>query len=256
MGIGDFVRDLTPDSVEHAVEDGVEWAGNRVEDAGNWAADRLDDVGWESGADWVRDKSRSVANRMGAEVDEMDLGQTEDKTKLIYGSPGKLRSTAGHLADFHKAFNNVGLGLEGLDSETLKGQAADAFRKTVKIEPPKWYKGADAFEDAAKALEAFADTVTWAQNQAQSAIDKWKAGTAASEKAADAYKGKVDDYNKAVDQYNDKPADKRDPAQLPPKPGEFTDPGKAQMKEAQDILAEARRQRNAAAETARAAVAR
>lgn len=193
--------------------------GNRVEDVGNWTADRLDDVGWESGADWVREKSRSVANRMGAEVDEMDLGQTEDKTKLIYGSPGKLRSTAAHLRDFQRAFDNVGLGLEGLDSDTLKGQAADAFRATVKIEPPKWYKGADAFEEAAKALEAFADTVTWAQGQAQTAIDKWKAGTEASEKAADEHKSKVDSYNKAVDQYNAKPADQRDPSQLPPKPG-------------------------------------
>jgi hypothetical protein len=225
VGIGDFIKDLTPDSVEDAVEDGVEWAGNRVEDVGNWTADRLDDVGWESGADWVREKSRSVANRMGAEVDEMDLGQTEDKTKLIYGSPGKLRSTAAHLRDFQRAFDNVGLGLEGLDSDTLKGQAADAFRATVKIEPPKWYKGADAFEEAAKALDAFAGTVTWAQDQAQTAIDKWKAGTEASEKAADAHKSKVDSYNKAVDQYNAKPADQRAPSQLPPKPGEFTDPG-------------------------------
>jgi RHS repeat-associated protein len=254
VGIGDFIKDLTPDSVEDAVEDGVEWAGNRVEDVGNWTADRLDDVGWESGADWVREKSRSVANRMGAEVDEMDLGQTEDKTKLIYGSPGKLRSTAAHLRDFQRAFDNVGLGLEGLDSDTLKGQAADAFRATVKIEPPKWYKGADAFEEAAKALDAFAGTVTWAQDQAQTAIDKWKAGTEASEKAADEHKSKVDSYNKAVDQYNAKPADQRDPSQLPPKPGEFTDPGKQSMQEAQDILAEARRQRNAAAETARGAV--
>jgi hypothetical protein len=254
VGIGDFIKDLTPDSVEDAVEDGVEWAGNRVEDVGNWTADRLDDVGWESGADWVREKSRSVANRMGAEVDEMDLGQTEDKTKLIYGSPGKLRSTAAHLRDFQRAFDNVGLGLEGLDSDTLKGQAADAFRATVKIEPPRWYKGADAFEEAAKALDAFAGTVTWAQDQAQTAIDKWKAGTEASEKAADAHKSKVDSYNKAVDQYNAKPADQRAPSQLPPKPGEFTDPGKQSMQEAQDILAEARRQRNAAAETARGAV--
>ncbi|WP_409469907.1 putative T7SS-secreted protein [Streptomyces sp. HC307] len=161
MGIGDFVSDITPDVVEDAVEDGAEWVGNRVEDAGNWTADRLQDVGWESGADWVREQSRSLANRMGAEVDEMDLGQTEDKTKLIHGSPGKLRSTASHLRDFTDSFNDVGLGLEGLDSDSLQGQAADAFRRTVKLEPPKWYKGADAFEGAAKALESFADTVTW-----------------------------------------------------------------------------------------------
>ncbi|MER8001774.1 putative T7SS-secreted protein [Streptomyces sp. NPDC095613] len=250
MGIGDFV----PDVVEDAVESGVEWAGNRVEDAGRWTADRLDDVGWQSGADWVREQSGSLANRMGAEVDELDLGQTEDKTKLIYGSPSKIRSTASHLRDFQEAFNQVGEGLRGLESDSLKGEGADAFRETVSIEPPKWFKAADACEDAAAALESFADTVEWAQGEAQTAIDKWKAGTRASEEARDAYNDRVDSYNQAADRYNALPADEREPSCRPQKPGEFSDPGTARMEEAQDILAEARRQRNSAAETARAAV--
>ncbi|WEH34789.1 DUF6531 domain-containing protein [Streptomyces sp. AM 4-1-1] len=254
MGFGDFVRDITPDVVENAVEDGVEWAGDRVEDAGNWTGGRLEDVGWESGADWVREKSRSVANRMGAEVDEMDLGQTEDKTKLIYGSPSKIRSTATHLRRLQGALDKVGSGLKGLNSSAIKGQAADAFRESVAIEPPKWFKAADAFEKAAGALDAFAGTVEWAQGQAQTAIDKWKAGTKASEEARDAYDEKTSTYNKAVDAYNAKPADERDPAALPPRPGAFSDPGKAGTDEAQELLAEARKQRNTAAETARRAV--
>jgi RHS repeat-associated protein len=254
VGIGDFVSDLTPDSVENVVKKGEEWVGDRVEDAGDWTADRLEDVGWDSGADWVREQSRSVANRLGAEVDEMDLGQTEDKTKLIYGSPSKLRSTATHLRNFQKAFDTVGDGLKGLDAAHLKGRAADAFRGSVHIQPPKWYRGADACEDAAKALESFAETVTWAQGQAQDAIDAWKEGTKASKDAADAHKKKVDDYNKAVDHYNSQPADKRDPSSLPPKPGEFHDPGKAKMQHAQEILSEARKQRNSAADTVRASL--
>ncbi|MDN3292618.1 RHS repeat-associated core domain-containing protein [Streptomyces ficellus] len=255
MGIGDFISDITPDSVEKAVEGGVEWVGNRVEDAGNWTADRLDDVGWESGADWVREQSRSVANRMGAEVDELDLGQTEDKTKLIYGSPDKLRSTAEKLRGFQKAFDDAGSGLKGLDSSRLKGEAAEALRKAVSTQPPKWFTGADACEKAAAALEAFAGTVTWAQGQAQTAIDKWKEGVKASEEAADAHRKKVDDYNKAVDRYNAQPADQRSPSTLPPRPAAtFDDPGKKLMQEAQEILADARKQRNTAAETARSAV--
>ncbi|WDG29867.1 DUF6531 domain-containing protein [Streptomyces sp. CA-278952] len=254
MGFGDFVSDITPDVVEDAVEDGVEWAGDRVQDAGNWTGDRLDDAGWKSGADWVREKSRSVANRMGAEVDEMDLGQTEDKTKLIYGSPSEIRSTATHLRKLQGSFDKVGGGLKGIDSSALKGQAADAFRGSVSIEPPKWFKAADAFEKAAGALDSFAGTVEWAQGQAQAAIDKWKAGTKASEEARDAYNEKADTYNKAVDVYNAKPSDERDPSTLPPKPGTFSDPGTGRMEEAQELLAEARKQRNTAADTARAAV--
>ncbi|CAM5721223.1 hypothetical protein SBADM41S_06193 [Streptomyces badius] len=254
MGFKDFVSDITPDVVEDAVEDGVEWAGDRVEDAGNWAGDRLDNAGWESGADWVREKSRSVANRMGAEVDEMDLGQTEDKTKLIYGSPSTIRASATHLRKLQGSFDQVGGGLKGVDSSAIKGQAADAFRDSVSIEPPKWFKAADAFEKAAGALDSFAGTVEWAQGQAQTAIDKWKAGTEASEEARDAYNAKADTYNKAVDAYNAKPADERDPSTLPPKPGAFKDPGTGRMEEAQELLAEARKQRNTAAETARKAV--
>ncbi|MFH8418541.1 putative T7SS-secreted protein [Streptomyces collinus] len=255
MGIGDFISDITPDSVENAVEDGVEWAGNRVEDAGNWTADRLDDVGWESGADWVREQSRSVANRMGAEVDEMDLGQTEDKTKLIYGSPSKVTATADKLRAFQTAFDDAGDGLKGLDSSRLKGETAQALRTAVSTQPPKWYAAADACAKALGALDAFAGTITWAQAQAQTAIDKWKEGVKASEDAADAHRKKVDDFNSAVDRYNAQPADKRDPSSLPPRPAAtFEDPGKKLMQEAQDILAEARKQRNSAAETARTAV--
>ncbi|MGY3682658.1 RHS repeat-associated protein [Streptomyces sp. TE33382] len=195
-----------------------------------------------------------MANRMGAEVDEMDLGQTEDKTKLIYGSASELHSTASHLRDLQGAFDKVGGGLRGLDSSAIKGQAADAFRDSVSIEPPKWFKAADAFEKAAGALEAFAGTVEWAQGQAQAAIDKWKAGTKASQEARDAYNEKADTYGKAVDAYNAKPSDERDPATLPPKPGTFSDPGKALMDEALELLAEARKQRNSAAGTARSAV--
>ncbi|MEU6916547.1 putative T7SS-secreted protein [Streptomyces olindensis] len=255
MGIGDFLSDITPDSVENAVEDGVKWAGNRVEDAGNWTADRLQDVGWESGADWVREQSRSVANRMGAEVDEMDLGQTEDKTKLIYGSASKITATAAKLRAFQKAFDDAGDGLKGLDSSRLKGETAEALRTAVSTQPPKWYAAADACAKALGALDAFAATITWAQAQAQTAIDKWKEGVKASEDAADAHRKKVDDYNSAVDRYNAQPADKRDPSSLPPRPAAtFDDPGKKLMQEAQDILAEARKQRNSAAETARTAV--
>ncbi|MFD5339476.1 putative T7SS-secreted protein [Streptomyces hawaiiensis] len=255
MGIGDFISDITPDSVENAVEDGVEWAGNRVEDAGNWTADRLQDVGWESGADWVREQSRSVANRMGAEVDEMDLGQSEDKTKLIYGSPSKINATADKLRAFQSAFDDAGDGLKGLDSSRLKGETANALRTAVSTQPPKWYAAADACAKALGALDAFAGTITWAQAQAQTAIDKWKEGVKASEDAADAHRKKVHDFNSAVDRYNAQPADKRDPASLPPRPAAtFEDPGKKLMQEAQDILAEARKQRNSAAETARTAV--
>ncbi|MER7795653.1 putative T7SS-secreted protein [Streptomyces sp. NPDC097640] len=250
MGIGDFI----PDGIEDWVDDRVEDVGGAIDDAGDWTADRLDDVGWQSGADWVRDKSDSAANALGAAVDEMQLGESEDAKKLIHGSPSKLRSTVGHLTDFKTAFNNVGKGLRGLGSQSLKGKAADAFRESVSVEPKKWFAAADACEKASGALERFAGTVEWAQGQAEEAIRRYKKGKKASDDARSAHNNKVSAYNDAVDAYNALPADKRDASSLPDKPGAFQDPGAADIKAAQDILQEARRQRDEAHGVAKAAV--
>ncbi|WP_055550484.1 putative T7SS-secreted protein [Streptomyces sp. NBRC 110028] len=251
MGLGDFV----PDGVEDWVEDRVEDVGDGIESAGSWTADRLDDAGWESGAEWVRDKSATAADALGADVDEWQLDQTDDPKKLIHGDPDKLRSTAEHLTDFAKAFNDVGRGLKGVDPDQLmKGVFANAFYSRVSVEPKKWYKAADACEKAAGALSGFAATVEWAQAQAQLAIDKYKAAKKASDDARSAHNSKVDAYNSAVWKYNLLPADQRDPSTLPDKPGAFHDPGAEGFKAAEDILEEARRQRNEAHDTAKKSV--
>ncbi|MFI8853244.1 putative T7SS-secreted protein [Streptomyces sp. NPDC053499] len=166
--------DLVPDSWEDKAEELTEKVGDGVEGFGNWTADRMDDAGWESGGDWVRDKSRSAANAMGAETAEFQLDETEDPKKLVFGSPGKIRSTAKHLKDFKTAFDNVATGLKKLPEGTLKGKAADAFWEKVGLEPAKWIKAADACEKAAGALEDFAHTVERAQSQAREAVAKYK----------------------------------------------------------------------------------
>ncbi|GAA2412935.1 hypothetical protein GCM10010420_47990 [Streptomyces glaucosporus] len=250
MGLGDFVPDVIEDKVEQGVEklgDGVEWLGDKT-------ADGLQKVGWESGADWVRDKSRTTANALGAEVDELQLGETEDPKKLIYGSADKLRSTASHLKDFAKAFDNVGRGIKGLDSSELKGEAADTFRAKAAKEPPRWFKAADACEKAAGALEDFASTVEWAQGQAKEAVAKYKAAVKASEDARTEHNKKVDAYNKAADAYNAKVKAGQDPGTPPVCPADFKDPGPAMADKAEEILSDARKRRNEAAEKARSAV--
>ncbi|MCT2590110.1 DUF6531 domain-containing protein [Streptomyces sp. N2-109] len=250
MGIGDFI----PDPVEDFFEDGAEVVGEGVDDFGDWSADRLEDVGWESGADWVRETSDSAANVLGADVGEMQLGQTEDPKKLIHGSVSTLRSNSSHLKDFKNAFNKVGNGLKGLESDQLKGKAADTFREKVSIEPKKWFKAAGACEKASKALGDFADTVEWAQGRAKTAIEKYKAAKKESEEARTAHNTKVDEYTTAAETYNAKARAGEDPGTRPVQPGEFKDPGIAGRNEAEEILKEARTQRNTARTTAETAV--
>ena len=129
-----------------------------------------------------------------------------------------------------------------MDAQHLRGKAADAFREKVQIQPKKWHTAADACEKAAKALEDFAGTVSWAQGQAKEALAKYNQGKTASE----THNGKVEAYNSAVE-------DGAEGEDLPDKPGE-ADPGAAGMREAQQILNEARRQRDEAARTAKTAV--
>lgn len=205
---------------EETVEDGKEVLGRGIDISTGWTGDGLESLGFEGAADRVEDWGDETASSLGAKVDEQQLGQTEEANELVHGSPADITSTAKHLRDFQGAFERVGRGMRKLDSSHWKGEAANAFRDKFAMHPTKWLRAADACEKAAMALDSYADTVKWAQQQAQDAIDTYRKGQDASEKAE-----KADD-----------PPDK--------------DPGDAHRERAHEILNEARRQRNSAAETA------
>ncbi|NSC21963.1 RHS repeat protein [Streptomyces albus subsp. chlorinus] len=256
MGLGDLVdaatdagkdayRDFVPDQVKDTVEGAVEKGGEAVGKGADLLADRLDGMGWKPGAKFVRDAGDVVADKTGGDVRERDLGETEEANKLIHGSPSKLEATARHLRDFHKAFDRVGRGMRGLDSQHLKGEAADAFRRTVEVQPGRWFKAADACEKAQSALNDFARTVRWAQQEAREAIKLYNKGKAASQR----HKAKVSFYEDALTAYKETPEKDRAPGSLPDKPP-AEDPGEARMDEAREKLREARRQRDEAARAA------
>ncbi|MCX4783525.1 putative T7SS-secreted protein [Streptomyces sp. NBC_01264] len=240
-------RDFVPDVIEDGVEKGAEKVGDAVEWAGDKTADFAEDVGLDDAGDWIRDKSRSAANQLGADVAELELGQTEDPNRLVYGSVSKMRAQVSHLNDFKASFDKVGNGLKGMgEPDGLKGRTADSFRESVAKEPPRWFKAAEAFGKAADAMGRFAETVEWAQGQAKEALEEYNRAKKVSTDARNA-------HNKLVGTYNDALKAKQDP--LPPLPSEnFTDPGAAIATAAQDKLDTARKQRNDVAETVRTAV--
>ncbi|MGH3311891.1 MAG: putative T7SS-secreted protein, partial [Streptomyces sp.] len=232
--------------VDDWVEKGTERVGEGIDSAGGALADSLDDVGWKEGAQVVRSGKNWAANHLGADTDELQLGQTRDEKELVHGSAGKLRSTAGHLKDFKSAFEKVGKGLRGVDSSGMRGEAADAFREKAAAEPKKWFKAADASEKAANALEDFAGTVEWAQGRAKEAIEQWDKAQKESGEAREAHNKQVDAYNRQAKAYNSAAASGGDPGPRPTDPGDFQDPGPGLEKKAQETLDAARKQRNEA----------
>jgi tetratricopeptide (TPR) repeat protein len=192
-----------------------------------------------------------VNNRLGGTVAERALGESDDPKELVHGSEPALLERAGHLRKFAGAFENVGQGMRSLDPGEWRGQAADAFRAKFDVHPKQWLTAADACTAAASALDAYADTVGWAQRRAQAAIETYRAARETSRRAAEAYRAKVTAYSQAAERYNTMAEAGQDPGVKPTEPADFVDPGTAGREEAQEILAEARRQRTDAAEEAR-----
>ncbi|SCK35765.1 putative T7SS-secreted protein [Streptomyces sp. WMMB 322] len=228
MGLGDAFE---------AVGDGVEWAGGK-------AADGLESVGLEGAAEGVRDAGEWTADKLGADVSERQLGETEDPKEIIHGDVEKLTDRAEHLRDFYKAFDKLGSGLKRLDVHGWEGEAGEAFRSEFQPQPKFWLQAADACEAAAKQMVQYASTVQWAQGEAKEAIALYKKSKAASDKAVDDYNAKADEWNRKNDSGQD----------AGPKPPPFQDPGKAGLDRAQHMVGEARHQRDDAARRAKDAM--
>ncbi|MFE4694231.1 putative T7SS-secreted protein [Streptomyces sp. NPDC056749] len=235
--------DALYDGAGNLVDKGKEIVGTGIDKGTDVLGSGLEKVGADEWADKVEDWGDETASSLGAEVREQQLGQTEEADELIHGRPEKISAAVKNLRDFQKAFDLVGSGMKKLDSGHWKGEAADAFRAKFQTLPTDWVRAADAFEDAAKALETFAGTVTSAQAKAAEAIALYKEGKQDYETAAAAFKEKAEAYNAVRN--TDHPL---------PHPGTFSDPGATKRRHAQEILQRARQARNDAAETAKGSI--
>lgn len=225
------------DAGRKKVGEGVDWAAHK-------AGGELDHIGLHQWADKVEDAGDGLASYLGATPGEKQLGETDDPRQLLHGDPEHIRTSAGHLSDFHAAFDKVAQGMRKVDSSGWEGAGGDAFREKFGVHPAKWAAAAEACLGAAKALESYADTVKWAQSQAKEAVELYTKGTKASKDAAEA-------YNKKADAYNAKVEANEDPG---PRPEPFHDPGRADMDAAAHKLTTAREQRDTAAAEAQGKV--
>ncbi|MFE7597490.1 putative T7SS-secreted protein [Streptomyces sp. NPDC057494] len=231
------------DKIGDGIDRGKELVGEGVDYATDKTGQALEKVGAHDWADAVEDWGDDTASSLGATVGEQQLGQTEEADELIHGKPEKIAEAVKNLRDFQKAFDLVGSGMRKLDSGHWKGEAADTFRERFQTLPTDWLHAADAMENAAKALETYSQVVVSAQGKAREAIALYKEGAKDSRTAADTYNKKVDAYNAA--RTGDSPL---------PDPGPFSDPGKAKRQRAREVLNDARKARDEAGDTAKAAV--
>ncbi|MFJ7148708.1 putative T7SS-secreted protein [Streptomyces sp. NPDC100445] len=243
MGLGDITNSLLSGG-EHLVDRGKKLLGEGVDHATDKVGEGLNRLGAHDWADKVEDWGDGIASDLGATPGERRLGETEEADELVHGDPGKIRESAKHLRDFHRAFAEVGQGLRKVDSGGWQGEGGDAFREKFGVHPARWARAAEACATAAGALESYADTVEWAQRQAEEAVRRYRKGVKAAREAFEVYSTKADAYEAKL-------GAGEDPG---PKPRQDHEAGKTDADAAAHQLAEARKQRNTAAARAQGKV--
>ncbi|RSM79359.1 hypothetical protein DMH04_31910 [Kibdelosporangium aridum] len=109
-----------------------------------------------------------------------ELGQTMDPRELIPGMPEAISSDLKALVENVKQVATVGRDLGGVDVVEWTGDAASSFLEMFGQEPPKWMQAVEDMGIGGEALADFGDTLTWAQGEAQKAIEMYTEAMAAS----------------------------------------------------------------------------
>ncbi len=93
---------------------------------------------------------------------------------LIPGDPGALRAAAGTIDTLAGGFSSSSAQLRGINGGSWQGQAADAFRGAVGMQPGMYTRAAQAFSQAAGAMRTYASALESAQSEASVAIAAYR----------------------------------------------------------------------------------
>jgi len=168
--------DTVGETTEELVADGLVLVGETVEETGDVTADGLEHVGCDSAADRVNRVTDQIADHLGADVEEMELGETDDPRQLVHGDVGRIDESVDHLATLAAGLTEAASALRRISLTSWTGESADAFRAVYDDQPQAWTIAADACVSGARALGDYAGTVVWAQRKASDAIATWDAG--------------------------------------------------------------------------------
>jgi len=168
-----------------------------------------------------------------------ELAQTDDPKQLVPGDVGAVTGTMWAMRSYGDVLKEAGTGLARIDTEEgWHGEAADQFRSRFHGEPGRWIEAGDCFHGAADALDSYASTLQWAQQQAGDAIRTWNQGQADTATARTEHARQVQQAQA-----------EHQPTDIP-----FQDPGEAGREAARRILASARSQLRTAGDTAQRTV--
>lgn len=165
-----------------------------------------------------------------------ELGETNDPKALVPGAPEEIRAKAATLGTRADDSIRAGEALKRIDTGAWTGQASDRFHEEHHTEVPRWLNAGDSLNAARRALDTFADCLSWAQSQAAEAIELWNRGQEATSRATS-----VHDQAIAEVQAQNQTNASRGDATIVQSPA-FSDPGEAQRQAARDVLKRARQQ--------------
>ena len=234
MGFGDWL--------DHAVTSVETSVGGVIENTAEVVGDGLNKIGLGDAGKTVARWGDEAGDALGYTDPEAELNESTDPTELVHGDAGKLASTVQELQKLAAGFGETGRAMSQLDTTHWTGAAADGFRSVYEPHKKQWSDAQDSCTKAAATLDAYAQTVKWAQDQAGKAIKLYQQGQQATQQAKE----------QALAQQGQ--ALPTGPAILAEKPlAPANDPGLAARQQAQDILDRARQQRDSAgADAARA----
>jgi type VII secretion system ESX-1 substrate len=104
------------------------------------------------------------------------LGETRDPRELIPGNSEDLNDRADKLRARSKTLEGIGDDLGAVRIPSWEGKASDAFWKDFSPQKARWHRGSDSMAEAERALRDYARTLTWAQSQAERAIQQHESG--------------------------------------------------------------------------------
>ncbi|UGT62567.1 putative T7SS-secreted protein [Nocardia asteroides] len=229
---GDAVDDIAA-VVEPAWESGVETLGELADDGLDLLADGAELVGLDGAAEALDDFGDQISSALGGEIEERQLGETQDPKELVRGEPEAIGEAAGTLTDMAAAVELTGQGLRAIDAGEWTGEGREGFDAAYDPQPQLWFDAADAFTDAASTLVEWGYAVETAQRGAADAIAEWNAAIA--------------EENRQKTWWNSLPAETQ--AETP-----LVDTWSGRYRAALDMLERARTHRNTAAEQAGTAI--